>query len=74
MDPRVEHYKKAFNGRQRGGGGGHIPKFYGLSRYQNGGGFGDVLRGLLRRVIPVAKEGFAAFLSANGESMKEGST
>ena len=75
MDPRVEFYKKAFSVRQRGGGGGSaIPKFYGFSRYQNGGGFGDVLRGLLRRVIPVAKDGFAAFLRAGGESMKDGST
>ena len=73
MDPRVELYKKAFTGRQSGG-DGSIPKFYGLSRHQNGGGFGDVLRGLLRRVIPVANDGFAAFLRAGGESIKDGNT
>ena len=72
MDPRVELYKNAFSGRQSGGGGGYIPKFYGAYRYQNGGGFGDVMKGLFRRFWPVAKEGFAAFLRAGGESMKEG--
>ena len=70
----MELYKKAFSKRQSGGGAGGISKFYGLSRYQNGGGFGDILRGLLKRVVPVAKDGFAAFLRAGGESMKEGST
>ena len=74
MDPRVELYKNAFCGRQSGGGGGYIPKFYGAHRYQNGGGFGDVMRGLVRRFWPVAKQGFAAFLRAGGESMKEGAT
>ena len=74
MDPRVELYKNAFSGRQSGGGGGYIAKFYGSYRYQNGGGFGDVMKGLLRRFWPVAKQGFAAFLRAGGESMKEGAT
>ena len=74
MDPRVELYKKAFSGRQSGGGGGYIPKFYGSYRYQNGGGFGDVMKGLLRRFWPVSKQGFAALLRAGGESMKEGAT
>ena len=75
MNPRVELYKKAFSGRQSGGGGGgYIPKFYGSYRYQNGGGFGDVMKGLLRRFWLVAKQGFAAFLRAGGESMKEGAT
>ena len=73
MDPRVELYKNAFGGRQIGG-GGYIPKFYGSHRYQNGGCFGDVMRGLLRRFWPVAKQGFAGFLRAGGESMKEGAT
>ena len=72
MDPRVELYKNAFSGRQSGGSGGYIPKFYGAQRYQNGGNFGDVMRGLLRRFWPVAKQGFAAFLRAGGENMKEG--
>ena len=71
MDPRVQLYKNAFGGRQIGG-GGYIPKLYGSHRYQNGGGFGDVMRGLMRRFWPVAKQGFAAFLRAGGESMKEG--
>ena len=73
MDPRVELYKNAFSGRQSGG-CGYIPKFYGSYRYQNGGGFGDVMKGLLRRFWPVAKQGFAAFFRAGGESMKEGAT
>ena len=62
MDPRVELYKNAFSGRQSKGGGGYIHKFYGSHRYQNGGGFGDVMKGLLRWFWPVAKQGFAAFL------------
>ena len=73
MDPRVELYKNAFSGRQSGG-GGYIPRFYGAHRYQNGGGFGDVMKGILKRFWPVAKQGFAAFLRAGGESMKEGAT
>ena len=73
MDPGVELYKNAFGGRQIGG-GGYIPKFYGSHRYQNSGGFGDVMRGLLRRFWPVAKKGFAVFLRAGGESMREGAT
>ena len=32
------------------------------------------MRGLVRRFWPVAKQGFAAFLRAGGESMKEGAT
>ena len=71
MDPRVDLYKNAFGGRQIGG-GSYIPKFYGSHRYQNGGG--DVMRGLLRRFWPVAKQGFAAFIRAGGESMKERAT
>ena len=67
MDQRVELYKNAFIGRQSLG-GGYIAKFYGYHRYQNGTGFGDVMRGLLRRFWPVAKQGFAALLSAGGES------
>ena len=74
MDPRVELYKNTFSGRQSGGGGGYIPKFYGAHIYQNGGGFGDVMRDLLRRFWPVAKPGFAAFFRAGGESMKEEAT
>ena len=74
MDPRVELYKNAFSGRQSGGGGGYIPRFYGAHRYQNGGGFGNVMKGILKRFWPVAKQGFAAFLRAGGESMKEGAT
>ena len=73
MDPRVELYKNAFSGRQSGG-GGYIPKFDGSHRYQNGSSFGGVMKGLLRRFWPVAKQGFAAFLRAGGESMKEGAT
>ena len=73
MDPRVELYKNAFSGRQSKG-GGYVPKFYGSHRYQNGGGVGYVMRGLWRRFWPVAKQGFAAFLRAGGDSMKEGAT
>ena len=73
MDPPVELYKNAFSGRQSGT-GGYIPKFYGSHRYQNGGDFGDVLSGLLRRFWKVAKQGFAAFLRAGGESMNDGVT
>ena len=73
MDPRVELYKNTFGGRQIGG-GGYIPKFYGSHRYENAGGFGVVMRGLLRRFSPVDTQGFAAFLRAGGERMKEGAT
>ena len=58
----------------RVGGGGYIPIFYGSHRYHNGGGFGDVMKGLLRRFWPVEKQGFAAFLRAGGQSMKNGVT
>ena len=73
MDPRAELYKNAFSWWQSGE-GGYIPSFYGAHRYQHGGGFRDVMKGLLRRFCPVAKQCFAAFLRAGGESKKEGAT
>ena len=40
---------------QYGGGGGEITYFKGASPYQRGAGFGDVLRGLWRVLLPVLK-------------------
>ena len=70
----MELYKNVFSGRQSRGVFGYILKFYGSYKYQKVGGFGDVMKGLLRRFWPVAKQGFAAFFRAGGESMKEGAT
>ena len=66
MNSRVELYKNAFSGRMSGR-GGYIPKFYRSHRYQNGGGFGDVMRGLVRRFWPVTKKGIAAFHRPGGD-------
>ena len=44
--------------------GGDFPVFQGGSYIQYGNGFGDVLRGFLRHVVPLAGKGAASFLGS----------
>ena len=50
-DARVKAYVNLFNSQM---GGGPIAVFQGLPRYQSGKRFGDIFRGLLRRIIQIA--------------------
>ena len=73
-DARTAGYVAIFKGQH---GGAMLPVFQGLDRYQSGQGLGDIFRGILRRVIPVAlsvgKAALAAFTGAHeqGSSIKE---
>ena len=71
MDPRIEFYNTAFSQR---GAGFEIPVFRGTSRYQQGAGFGDVLRGMWRFFKPVAIKPAQTLLRAGSEAIKEGAT
>jgi ribosomal protein L12E/L44/L45/RPP1/RPP2 len=72
-DARAQAYIAVFR-NQHGSG---FPVFQGLDRYQSGQGFGDIFRGILRRVLPVAinvaKSALAAFSGAQeqGQSITE---
>ena len=52
--------------------GGDFPVFQGASYIQYGNGFGDVLRGFLRHVLPVAVKGAASFLGSLMQKSEEG--
>ena len=78
MDPRIEFYKAAFSQQ---GNGFEIPVFRGVSRYQDGQGVGDVLRGILqffpkvaRFLKPVVIKNAKTLLKSGSEAIKEGST
>ena len=57
---------------QRGGGG--VPFFHGLGRYQSGQGFGDFFRGQLRRVIPIALNVGKSALSVMSDGQDSGAS
>ena len=52
--------------------GGDFPVFQGARHIQYGNGFGDVLRGFLRHVLPVAVKGAASFLGSLMQKRDEG--
>jgi hypothetical protein len=72
MSSNVDRYIQAFSA-QRGSG---FPIYMGAP-YMRGGGFGDVLRGLFRRIVPVIAKNASSFLSGftqgndRGLSLKE---
>lgn len=70
-DPRVDLFKHAMLG-QSGGGLDDIRIFTGAPRYQYGQGFGDVLRGIWRTIVPVAMRVGKTFFKQGAASLKEG--
>ena len=52
--------------------GGNFPVFRGSRQYQYGSGFGDVLKGIFRRVLPIALEGAATFFTAASQAKNRG--
>ena len=52
--------------------GGDFPVFQGARHSQYGNGFGDVLWGFLRHVLPVAVKGAASFLGSLMQKRNEG--
>ena len=78
MVQRIEFYKSAFSQR---GNNFDLPVLWGSSRYQNGQGVGDVLRGIVRFISrvaqffkPVAMKGVQTLLKAGSKAIKEGAT
>ena len=60
MDHERENiYFQLYNQR-----GGDFPVFQGARYIQYGNGFGDVLRGFLRHVLPLLVKGAASFLGS----------
>ena len=74
-DPSVRNYVALFERRsQHGGGvGDDYPVFHGSRMYQTGNGFGDIFRGFLRFVLPVAAQGLSSFLGSTLRGHDEGS-
>lgn len=58
MDPLTESYQRLFTQR----GGDLLPVFRGSRYYHHGSGFGDILRGIFRFILPVAIKGASTFL------------
>ena len=56
-DNRADFYYNQYNQR-----GGDFPVFQGARYVQYGNGFGDILRGIFRHVLPVVARGAANFL------------
>ena len=52
--------------------GDDFPVFQGARYIQYGNGFGDVLRGFLRHVLPVAVKGAESFLRSLMQKREEG--
>ena len=78
MNPKIAFYKAAFS---QNGIGFDFPVFRGTSRYQNGQGLGDVLRGIVRYLPkvtqflkPVAIKSIQTILKTISEAIKEGVT
>ena len=70
-DARTATYVNFFRSQR---GGGDVPVFHGLGRYQSGQGFGDFFRGLLRRVIPIALNVGKSALSAMSDAQDSGAS
>ena len=54
---KVDFYYNAYNQK-----GGEFPVFKGSRYMQYGSGFGDILRGIFRRILPVVSKGAVTFL------------
>jgi hypothetical protein len=65
-NPGVQNYVKLFKNVQEGG-GANYPIFHGTRYSQYGNGFGDILRGIFRFILPIAARGVSTFV---GETVK----
>ena len=65
-----EYYYKFYSSQK----GGDFPVFKGARFHQYGSGFGDILRGILRFVMPVLTRGAATFLGDVVQKRDHGST
>ena len=65
-----EYYYKIYSSQK----GGDFPVFKGARYHQYGSGFGDILRGILRFVMPVLTRGAATFLGDVVQKRDQGST
>ncbi len=70
LDPIGEAYFEVIKAQT----GGDFPVFQGDRYVQYGQGFGDVLRGIFRHVIPVAVRGALTFLTEMGKKKETGVT
>lgn len=70
-NPQVELFRSAM---LRQSGGGDIQVFRGATRYQYGQGFGDVLRGIWKVIVPVAMRAGKTLFKVGAQAVKEGST
>lgn len=71
-DPQAEAYYRLFTGQQRGG--SLLPVFRGAPYYQQGGGFGDILKGIFRFLLPVAVRGATTFLDSAARAQESGAS
>ena len=67
----VKNYVAFFNRRQQTG-SGDFPVFKG-SHVQYGSGFGDVMRGAMRYILPIAAKGIKSFIENTAQNRMEGS-
>ena len=70
-DTRVNAYVAMFGSQH---GAGYIPVYQRLARYQSGQGFSDFFRGLLRRVLPSARNVGKSALSAMADAQEHGAS
>ncbi len=70
QDPIAQAYYQSLKAQV--GGGASFPIFAGSRSLQYGQGFGDVLRGIFRHVIPVVVRGAITFLSEFSKNKETG--
>lgn len=72
-DPRVEQIKLALKGQQSGGGLDDIRVYMGPSR-QVGRGFGDFVKNIGMKIIPVIVRTAKKLFTSSSEALKDGSS
>lgn len=71
MDPLVDAYREYYKLQV----GGQLTIFRGHGgRFQEGAGFGDILRSIMTNVFPVIMKGAATFLGETVKSKEQGKT
>ena len=69
MDPQTQLYLRYYNAQS----GGSLPTFSGARRGQYGAGFGDILGGIFRTILPIAAHGVSTFLNETLKAKESGS-